>query len=622
MTSIDTLRNIATRLRMDSIRSTSRAGSGHPTTCLSAAEIMAALFFAEMRYEPQNPRNPHNDRFVLSKGHAAPVLYAAWAEAGLFPRDELLNLREIDSDLEGHPTPRLEFVDVATGSLGQGICAAVGTALNARRIGSDYRTYVLIGDGESSEGSVWEAAQAAALFRLDNLCGITDVNAYGQSSPTPWGHDTAALLGRWRAFGWHAIDVAGHDVAKLLEAFADARAQQGRPTMILARTMKGKGVSLFENKPNWHGKPLKRGEETDNALAELERQLLHVEEEKEIGGPRSSSAPAGQAAAPPPLPPPAYKLQDMVATREAYGTALGVLGRVDPRVVAMDADVKNSTYSERFEKEFPERFYQFYIAEQAMVGAAMGLAARGAVPFPSTFACFLARAADFIRMLGISNLDVKLAGSHAGVSIGEDGPSQMALEDLAMMRAVPNCHVLYPCDAVSTERLVALAARTPGPAYIRTTRPKTPVIYGPDEQFPLGGSKVLRESGGDAVTVVAAGVTVFEALKAHDALAKEGIAVRVVDAFCVQPIDAATLVRCGRATRGLIVTVEDHYVHGGLGDAVAEAVSAEAIAVHRLAVHEIPRSGRPEELLDRYGISARRIADTVRSLAGVRAGAR
>ncbi len=636
MNSLDTLKNIATRLRIDSVRSTSQAGSGHPTTCLSAAEIMAALFFSEMRYDARNPQHPHNDRFVLSKGHAAPILYAAWAEAGLFPREHLMTLREIGSDLEGHPTPRLKFVDVATGSLGQGICAAVGTALNARRINSPYRTYVLIGDGESSEGSVWEAAQAAAHARLDNLCGITDVNGLGQSRPTPWGHDTRELAARWRAFGWHTIEVDGHDLAQLLEAFKEARSQHGRPTMILARTIKGKGVEALERaaksfadaptgswdpKYNWHGKPVKK-EETEKAIAELEAQMVvNAPKPSAPAAPASTAAVNEKTSIASAMPVPAYKLGQEVATREAYGTALAALGKLDSRVVALDADVGNSTFSEKFEhvSELQPRFYEFFIAEQVMVGAAMGLAARGAIPFPSSFACFLSRAADFIRMAGISNVNVKLAGSHAGISIGEDGPSQMALEDLAMMRAVPNCHVLYPCDAPSAERMVALAAYTPGPAYIRTSRPKTPVIYGNEERFEIGGSKVLRESADDAITVVAAGVTVFEALKAHDALAKEGIRIRVVDAYSIQPIDAPTMVRAARATRNAIITVEDHYIHGGLGDAVAEAVSPQGIAVHRLGVREIPRSGRPDELLDRYGISARAIAEAVRTHAGVRA---
>src|SRR5216683_745885 len=462
---VPALKNIATRLRIDSVRATSEAASGHPTSCMSMADLTAALFFAEMRFDPKTPQNPDADRFILSKGHAAPILYAAWAEAGAFDRAELLKLREIGSDLEGHPTPRLPFVDVATGSLGQGICAAVGCALNARRIHSDYRTYVLLGDGESAEGSVWEAANVGALDKLDNLCGITDVNGLGQS----------------------------------------------RATMILARTRKGKGLSFVEGKGGWHGKPFKKGEELDRALAELEKQFVPVPAggpaanlSSQIPKPPSTSRPV---VTPKPVAAPAYTLGEQVATREAYGAALAKLGEADPRVVALDADVKNSTFSDRFEKAFPDRFYENFIAEQVMVGAAMGMAARGAIPFPSTFACFLTRAADFIRMAAISNVNIKLAGSHAGVSIGEDGPSQMALEDLAMCRTQPNYTVLYPCDAVSAERLVVLAAYHPGPAYIRTSRPKTPVIYSNEETFTVGGLKVLRESGEDAAAVIGAGVT-------------------------------------------------------------------------------------------------------------------
>jgi transketolase len=613
---VPALRNIATQLRIDSIVSTTEAGSGHPTTCCSAAEIVATLFFSEMRFDPHDPSNDDNDRFVLSKGHAAPLLYAAWAEAGAFPRDELRRLRRIDSDLEGHPTPRLPFVDVATGSLGQGICAAVGIALNARRIASSHRTYVLLGDGETAEGSVWESAQAAMSFELDTLCAITDVNAYGQSQKTKWGHDAEGLARLWRGFGWHTLVVDGHSVPALLDAYADARQASGVPTMILARTLKGKGVSIFEDKPNWHGKALKKGAELDQALGELQGQFVKEHAPRpaiERPAPRARTA-VEDRDTPIRIPPPAYKEGDSVATREAYGTALAALGRADACVVALDADVQNSTFSEKFAAAAPDRFYQFYIAEQAMVGAAMGLAGRGAIPFPSTFACFLTRAADFVRMTGISNLNVKFAGSHAGVSIGEDGPSQMALEDLAMMRAVPNCTVLYPCDGVSAERLVVAAAYHPGPAYLRTSRPKTPVIYPSSEVFPVGGSKVLRRSARDAVTVVAAGVTVFEALEAHEQLSRDGVLIRVIDAYSVQPIDTATLKASARETGNTIITVEDHYVHGGLGDAVSEAVGDEAIVVHRLAVREIPRSGKPEELLDRYGISASHIVQTVRSL--------
>ena len=613
-TSASSLKNVATQLRIDSIRATTASASGHPTTCMSAAEIVATLFFSEMRFDPKDPKNPYNDRFVLSKGHAAPILYAAWAEAGLFPREDLLELRKIGSDLEGHPTPRLAFVDVATGSLGQGICAAIGIALNARRIKSDYRTYVLLGDGEMAEGSVWEAANVASYHKLDNLCGIIDVNGLGQSMPTQFRHDMDNIAARWKAFGWHTLVVDGHDVDALTGAYADARAAKERPTMILARTVKGKGVSFVEGKDGWHGKAFKKGEEADKAIAELEAQM--------IAGPADAPEirkPDGQGhppASPPDyskIPAPAYKLGDLVATREAWGTGLAALGSIDSRVVALDADVKNSTFSDRFEKAQPDRFYENFIAEQVMVGAAMGLAARGAIPFPSTFACFLSRAADFIRMAGISMVNVKLAGSHAGVSIGEDGPSQMALEDLSMMRGVPDCAVLYPCDGVSAERLVAEMAQRPGMAYMRTSRPKTPVIYGPAEKFPIGGSKVIRQSDNDAAAVIGAGVTLFEALKAYDALKAEGITIRVIDLYSVKPIDTQTLLDAGKATGGRIITVEDHYDAGGIGDAVAEAVAFGGFAVRRLAVREIPRSGQPEELLDRYGISARDIVDAVRA---------
>jgi transketolase len=603
------LRNIATRLRIDSVRSTTEAGSGHPSTCCSAADIVAALFFAEMRFDARDPQNPDNDRFVMSKGHAAPLLYAAWAEAGFVEREALLRLRRLDSDLEGHPTPRLPFVDVATGSLGQGLCAGVGIALNARRIGSEYRTYVLMGDGETAEGSVWEAAQVAAYEHLESLCGITDVNALGQSRATQWQHDMEAYASRWRAFGWHAIVVDGHDVGALLQALGEARATTRQPTMILARTLKGKGVSFMEGKPGWHGRPVKTGDELATAIRELEGQLVPA-----FGGQLDRLAPR-QVARPLPasirLDPPSYAIGDRVATREAYGAAIARLGAVDERVVALDADVKNSTFSDAFERRFPDRFYQSFIAEQVMIGAAMGLASRGAVPFPSTFAAFLTRAADFIRMAAISNLNVKFAGSHAGVSIGEDGPSQMALEDLAMMRAQPNMAVLYPCDAVSTDRLVENMAYYPGPAYLRTSRPKTPVIYQPGEKFVIGGLKVLRESHDDVATVVGAGITVFEALKAHEALQAQGLSIRVVDLYSLQPVDGAALTACARDTHGRVITVEDHYSVGGVGDAVAAAIADAGFTVQRLAVTEIPRSGTPDELVDRYGISARHIVGAV-----------
>ena len=571
---------------------------------------MAALFFAEMRYDPRDPGNEDNDRFVLSKGHAAPILYAAWAEAGIIPRDAQLTLRRLDSDLEGHPTPRLPWVDVATGSLGQGVCAAVGIALNARRIASEYRTYVLMGDGETAEGSVWEAAAMAAHERLDSLCAIVDVNALGQSQPTQWQHDMQAHATRWSAFGWHALVIDGHDLPAVLDALEQARRTKGRPTVILARTLKGKGISFMEGKGGWHGKAVKKGEELDKALAELQAQFVPEDE------PLPKPAAPGRRSRPAPtqakLEAPSYALGDSVATREAYGSAIARLGAADDRVVALDADVKNSTFSEKFEQQHPERFYQAFIAEQAMIGAAMGLAARGAIPFPSTFAAFLTRAYDFIRMAAISNVNVKMAGSHAGVSIGEDGPSQMALEDLAMMRAQVNITVLYPSDAVSTERLVEKMAYHPGPAYMRTSRPKTPVIYGPEESFEIGGLKIVRQSGSDVATVIGAGITLFEALKAHEELKKQGVNVRVIDLYSLQPIDAASLIRCAQETNGRLITVEDHYPAGGIGDAVAAAVAGHGFTVARLAVSEIPRSGTPDQLVDRYGISARHIVAAVK----------
>jgi len=565
-----------------------------------------------MRYDPHNPQNPDNDRFVLSKGHGAPILYAAWAEAGFLKREDLLTLRRLDSDLEGHPTPRLPFVDVGTGSLGQGLAAGVGIALNARRINSDYRTYVLLGDGECAEGSVWEAANVASVYKLDSLCGITDINALGQSGPTQWQHDTEPLAARWRAFGWHVLTVDGHDLVEFLDTLEKARQTRGRPTMILARTIKGKGVSVMEGKEGWHGKALKKGEELDKALAELQSQFVPEDgPPPQPRLPRTVGRPAPRQAR---LGPSAYKLGDQVATREAYGAAIAALGTGDDRIVALDGDVKNSTFSEKFEQAHPDRFYQVFIAEQVMIGIAMGLASRGAIPFPSTFAAFLTRAYDFIRMAAISFLNVKMAGSHAGVSIGEDGPSQMGLEDLAMMRAQPNITVLYPSDAVSTERLIERMAYHPGPAYMRTTRPKTPVIYRSEETFEIGGLKVVRESSSDVASVIGAGVTLFEALKAYDELKAQGINIRVIDLYSVQPVDADALIRCARETKGRLITVEDHYAAGGIGDAVAEAVAPQGFTVRRLAVTEIPRSGPPAELLDRYGISARHIVAAVRSV--------
>ncbi len=602
------LRDVATRLRIHSIRSTTEAGSGHPTTCCSAADIVATLFFGVMKFDPRMPENPANDRCIFSKGHAAPLLYAAWAEAGAFPVEDLLKLRKIDSDLEGHPTPRLPFVDVATGSLGQGLGVGVGVALAARLDKLDFTTFVLLGDGECAEGSVWEAVALASHYKLDNLVAIVDVNRLGQSQETMLQHDLETYKKRFAAFGWKAITCDGHNFDELLDAFGKARRAKGQPAVILARTMKGRGISIAEEKGGWHGKPLKK-DEAEKEVASLQAQLSGAPTPKisKRRVPPPQDAPLRVT-----LAPPAYKPEDKVATREAYGAALAKIGG-DPRVVSLDGDTKNSTYSEKFLKEFPDRFFEAFIAEQNMVAMAVGLSSRGKVAFASTFACFLSRAYDHIRMAGISKSNIKLCGSHAGVSIGEDGPSQMALEDLAMMRAIAGCTVLYPCDAVSAERCVELAANSKGMFFIRTSRPKTPVIYGNDEPFKIGGSKILKSSVQDKVTVVGVGVTVFEALKAYDQLKAQGINIRVIDAYSVKPIDRQTLLASAKDTNNTVITVEDHYPEGGLGDAVAAALSSEGVKVHKLAVTDLPRSGTPDELMDKFGISARRIVELVKS---------
>jgi transketolase len=611
-TLVAAISNKAAHLRIESVRATSEAGSGHPSSCCSAADIVATLFFSVMRYDPQQPRQLSNDRFVLSKGHAAPLLYAAWAEAGLVNKQDLLKLRTLTSDLEGHPTPRLPFVDVATGSLGQGLSAGIGMALNAKRLDrSGARIYVLMGDGESVEGSVWESVELGRQFALDNLCAIVDVNRLGQSDPTMLQHDMEAYRARWAGFGWHAIVVDGHDIPALLAAFDEAARTTGKPTVLLAKTFKGKGISFVEDKMDWHGKALKKGEESQKAIDELTKQLKPGVPEPAIKKPAASVNGSKQAKA---MASPSYKPTDSVATREAFGAALAALGEAHPLVVGLDADVKNSTYTDKFGKQFPDRFFENFIAEQNMVGAAMGLAACGKIPFAATFACFLTRAYDFIRVAAISQSNIKLVGTHAGVSIGEDGPSQMGLEDIAMMAAQPGVVVLYPSDAVCTYRMIEAAAAHQGPVYIRTGRPKAPILYGNDEVFAIGGSKVLRQSQSDKLTIVAAGVTLSEALKAHDQLKAAGIAVRVVDLYSIAPVDRATLLNCAKATQNRILTVEDHYLHGGLGDAVLGAVGSEGVRVRKLAVLEIPHSGKPDELIDRFGIGARSIVEAARQM--------
>ena len=608
MPKAEILDQIARKLRIHSLKMTTRAGSGHPSTCLSAAELVACLFFDEMRYDIHDAGNPANDEFVLSKGHAAPVLWAAYAEAGILPEADIYTLREITSDLEGHPTPRMKWIKAATGSLGQGLSVGVGMALAQRLMKSPARTFVLMGDGECAEGSVWEAANAAANLGLRNLCAVVDVNGLGQSDRTMHDHDLAAYARKFRAFGWDAVVVDGHKTGKILEALA-GMGKKGLPTVILARTIKGKGVSFIEDRNGWHGKPLKP-EELEKALEEL-GPMPHVESSLYVRKPRpfKGKAPAGGKG----FPRTVYK--DKTATRLAYGYALSALGKADPSVVVIDGDVKNSTYADKFFAAFPERSFQSYIAEQNMVGMGMGLAAKGFVPFIATFAAFLSRAHDQVRMAAYSESNIKLCGSHVGVSIGEDGASQMGLEDLAIFRPIPGCVVLYPSDAVSAEACVAAAAAHRGMVYVRTTRPAVPLLYPAAEDFPIGGSKVLKRSDGDAATVIAAGITVFEALKAADELAKQGTPVRVIDAYSVKPLDEAGIRSAVRETGGRAVVVEDHFEAGGLGEAVAAALAGEARLRH-LCVRELPRSGPPSELLDKYGINAAHIVAAVKALCG------
>jgi len=607
MTSIDHLSDIARLVRHDILVATSRAGSGHPTSSLSATDLMVGLLFGgTFRYDVDRPEHPNNDRLVFSKGHASPLLYALWAAAGAVRREQLFTYRSFGSPLEGHPTPRFPYVDAATGSLGQGLSVGLGLALNARFLDRlPYRTFVLLGDSEMAEGSQWEAIQIAAHHELDNLTAVLDVNRLGQRGETLYGHDLEAYERRISAFGWETVLVDGHSLPDISEAYRKAAETLGRPTMIIARTLKGKGVSFVEDQNGWHGKALGE-EDLDRALGELG--AVDTSVRGALPPPEDLSPEALKGGTPEE---PSYPQETPVATRTAYGNALVRLYPRYPDIVCLDGEVSNSTKSAIFKDRHPERFFEMYVAEQNMVGAALGLASRHKVPFVSTFAAFFTRAFDQIRMSRYSGAHIVFVGSHAGVSIGEDGPSQMGLEDLAMFRTLPGAAVLYPADAVSTERLVEEAARWEGIVYLRTTRGKTPVIYGADVAFPAGGSKVLRRSGNDAVTVAAAGITLHEALAAADLLAEEGIAVRVIDLYSVKPVDRETLRRAAKETRAL-VTVEDHYAEGGLGEAVAAAVPGARL--HILAVRKTPRSGRPEELLDDQDISRGAIVETVKAI--------
>jgi transketolase len=600
-------RELAQQLRVDSIRPSAVAKSGHPTSGLSAADLMAVLLDGYLRYDFEDPKSPANDRLVFSKGHASTLMYAMFRAAGAISEEELLSYRQFDSIFEGHPTPRIPWVDVATGSLGQGLALGVGVALAGKRLDRlPCRTWVLCGDSEMAEGSQWEAFEHAAYYGLDNLTAILDVNRLGQRGETMVGWNLDVYAERAKAFGWHTIEIDGHDVEAIDGAYAEAIATTGRPTAIIARTVKGKGVSAVENKDGWHGKAL---DDPDAAIAELGgvRNIRIDVAKPEPGEPHRF--PAG------PLELPAYDLGSEVATRKAYGDALAALGSGRGDVVALDGEVSNSTYADIFAKAHPERYFEMFIAEQQLVAAAVGLQVLGWRPFASSFAAFFSRAYDFIRMAAISRANICLAGSHAGVSIGEDGPSQMALEDIAAFRAVHGSTVLHPCDANQTAKLVAAMADREGIVFLRTLRPATEVIYAPDEEFEIGGSRVLRSSDDDDVTLVAAGITVPEALKAADRLADDGIQARVIDLYSIKPIDAETLRAAAEAT-GRIVTAEDHWADGGLGDAVLSELAEidERPRVVKLAVREMPHSGKPDELLAWAGIDADHIADAARRL--------
>ncbi|MDE3101805.1 MAG: transketolase [Chloroflexota bacterium] len=606
---LETYRELARQLRVDSIRCSTAAGSGHPTSSLSAADLMAVLLAGHLRYDFSQPGLASNDHLIFSKGHASPLLYALFRAAGAVTDAELLTFRKLGSRLEGHPTPKIPWVDVATGSLGQGFPIAVGVAWSGKRLlDAPYHVWTLLGDSETAEGSVWEAFDRAGHEGLQNVTAILDVNRLGQRGPTQLQWDTDAYAERIEAFGWDAIVIDGHDLEEVDEAFGRARDAE-RPTAIVARTVKGRGVSFLEDKEGWHGKALKPDEAT-KALDELGRSPQRT---FEVAKPPAWTPPRFERAA---LRLPTFS--EALATRKAYGEALAALGSARGDVVALDGEVSNSTYAEDFKKAHPERFFEMYIAEQQMVAAAVGMQVVGLVPFASTFAAFLTRAYDFIRMAAVSRANVRLVGSHAGVSIGEDGPSQMALEDLAMMRAVHGSTVLYPCDANETARLVAEMADREGIVYMRTTRERTPILYGPDERFPIGGSKVVRGGGpDDAVTIVAAGITLHEAIAAAETLAKDGVKIRVIDAYTVKPIDAATIAAAVAATRGRLVVVEDHWAWGGIGDAVLAALAEAGVADLRyrhLAVREMPGSGKPDELLDAAGISAKHIVAVVKEL--------
>ena len=590
--------------------STTEAGSGHPTSCLSAADITTVLFDRYFRYDLNNPLNLYNDHFVLSKGHAAPLLYTLFGMAGAYPLEELKTLRKFDSRFEGHPVPKYKYADAATGSLGQGLSVGAGLALVAKREGYESKTYVLTGDGELAEGQIWEAANFAAHEKLDNLVAILDINRLGQSQETMFGHHIREYVKKFKAFDFEVITINGHKYEEIDEALQATQKPNGKPFAIIAKTFKGYGVSFLKNKDGWHGKALKK-EELDKALKGLEP--IDDDLRFELKKPPQTSLPskAGVTTA---------KTSDFeqgkeYATREVFGDVLAKLAEQNKEIYALDGDVMNSTFTQTFKKAHAERFVECYIAEQNMVSVAAGLSRMGKVPFVATFAAFFTRAADQIRMARVSEAKIKFIGSHVGVSIGEDGPSQMGLEDISLFGTIPDCVVLQPCDAVSTAQLVPQMMTHNDFAYMRTLRPKTALLYKNEDTFDIGGSKVLRQSDNDVLTVAATGITVFEALKAADELQKENISIRVMDCYSIHPVDSATLKKCINETKQkIVITVEDHFEHGGLGDFVAAALSDQQGQVIKMAVQKISQSGTMDELLNDAGIDSAHIVEKAKSL--------
>lgn len=601
------LSELAAQLRVDSIRCSTEAGSGHPTSSLSAADLIAVLLSRHLRYDWKQPKEKTNDHLIFSKGHASPLYYAMLKAAGAISDEALLTFRKFGSDLQGHPTPALPWVDVATGSLGQGLPITVGVALAGRYMDKlPYHCWTLCGDSELAEGSIWEGIDKAGFYKLGNFTAIFDVNRLGQRGPTEFQWETDVYKQRAEAFGATAIVIDGHDLQAIDAALAQAREATDRPTVIIARTIKGKGASEVENKEGWHGKALPP-DMAERAIAELGGRRDSVIRPLLPEAAKVTQAPSGES-----VTLPTYELGKKMATRVAYGDALAALG-ARPDVVALDGEVGNSTYSETFQEKYPERYFEMYIAEQMLVAAAVGFSVRGYVPFASTFAAFFSRAYDFVRMAGISEANLRLAGSHAGVEIGEDGPSQMALEDLASLRAIHSSTVLYPSDATAAAKLTQVMADTKGIVFMRTTRGSYPVLYPSSEEFEVGGSKVLRHSGEDQVTLIGAGVTLHEALAAADTLRDQhGIAARVIDLYSVKPVDRATLLRAAEET-GALVVVEDHYPEGGIGAAVLEALADRTPAFKHLAVKGLPTSGEPAQLLDAAGISATHIVAAARA---------